>query len=256
MKVAKLLSAVALAATILIAVGARANAEPAVRDILAKLNKSYDKMTDLRAEINTAFADESELVKISEDFARSFGFKKTLVLFKPPDKLRYESSHTSFAKVVFINNGETKLVQIPSLHLGRKSQIQKGQLGKKQYPIDFGIACGDLLTDWSFALLRSDSTDGHACYVMKLTNPSEAKGSYMELWVDRSLWIPRRLDRYHGDGRLKCRTCFTQFKLVGKYVLIPHRVDVYNSDSRLAGALEYTKAEINLGTPDSLFKVK
>jgi outer membrane lipoprotein-sorting protein len=234
-----------------------ADSDPDVDAIVAKVERSYSKLKDLRADIKVDYANEDELRKISEDFARSFGFKKIGISFKSPDKFRYESAHVSFAKVVVVTRGFQRSVQIPSLHIRRTLNIDREDLGKKQYPIDFGIGSGDLWSDWKVQYLRTDTFEGQSCYVLKLTNPRGSRNeTHMEIWIDRSLWIPRRVDKIRGNGELKSRLVFKQLKLVERAIMVPHRIEIYNVDGKLGGALEYTKVDLNPNLPDSDFKIR
>ena len=231
-------------------------AEPSSREIIAKVEKSYGRLDDMRAELHVAYTNQDELKKIGEDFARSFGFKKIAIAYKAPDKMRYESSHISYAKVVVITAGFRKSVGIPSLHLHKRMNIDPGDLGKKQYPVDFGIASGDMWVDWTASYQGIDSVDGHSCYVLKLVNDkSKKRESHMKIWIDRSLWVPRRLDKVRYEGDLKSSTLYKDFKLVNGKAMVPYRIEIHSPSGKLAGVLEYDKANININIPDSDFKI-
>lgn len=229
-------------------------AEPSPDEIINKVEKSYGRLDDMRAELHVAYSNQEELKKISEDFARSFGFKKIAIAYKAPDKMRYESNHISYAKVVVITTGFKKIVGIPSLHLHRRINLDHDDLGKKQYPVDFGLASGDMWTDWKTSYLGIESVDGHPCYVLKLVNNRSKKHeSHMKIWIDKSICVPRRLDKVRYEGDLKSSTLYKDFKLVNGKVMIPYRIEIHSPNGKLAGVLEYDKVNINVNIPESQF---
>lgn len=200
-------------------------------------------------------ANQKELAKINQDFAKSYRFKSSNIWLKEPMKLRMES-RVEDTDIFFIVNGGKKLVRVPRANINQRDDVSKSP-GKRQTPLDFGLLTPSLFNNFFQAkYVRTESSgDYKGDAVFDLTYvPSLDDSSRHRIWVDQKTKYTEKREWYSQQGYLMAVFTYDQPKLFGS-VYIPTKMTVKNADGKTGGSTLYTSVKVNIGMDDDLFKV-
>ncbi len=210
-------------------------------------------LKDLAFTMRRSDANQQELAKINEDFARSYRFKSTQVRLKEPMKLRLEMQLDADNKIVFIVNGATRRYRYPRANLNAKEDLSKSP-GKRQTFLDFGLVTPGLFRDFYVPkFVRIDRDSGAA--VFDLTFPKSLDDtSRQRIFIDPKKHFVVRREWYAQEGNL--RAVFEYSDPVESHgVFVPTKTKVYNAEHKVAGVTTYANVKVNGGLSDSIFSV-
>lgn len=234
---------------LLLAALAPAPADPTIQSYV----QTSFKDVAFTAKVQTA--NQKELAKINQDFAKSYRFKSSNVWLKEPMKLRMES-RVEDTDIFFIVNGGKKLVRVPRANINQRDDVSKAP-GKRQTPLDFGLLTPSLFQSFfSAKYVRTESRGDFAGdLVFDLTYiPSLDDSSRHRVWVDPKMKFTAKREWYSQAGYLMATFTYEQPKLEDG-VYMPTKVTVKNADGKFGGSTQYLNVRVNVGLEDSLFKV-
>lgn len=200
-------------------------------------------------------ANQKELAKINQDFAKSYRFKSSNIWLKEPMKLRMES-RVEDTDIFFIVNGGKKLVRVPRANINQRDDVSKSP-GKRQTPLDFGLLTPSLFNNFFQAKFVRTETGGDfkGDAVFDLTYvPILDDSSRHRIWVDAKTKFTEKREWYSQQGYLMAVFTYDQAKQFGS-VWIPTHMQVKNADGKVGGSTQYTSVKVNVGLEDSMFKV-
>ncbi|MBX3112915.1 MAG: outer membrane lipoprotein-sorting protein [Fimbriimonadaceae bacterium] len=229
----------------------------AVSLILGQSHSIYDyvqpNLKDVSFTAKVGDANQKELAKINEDFAKSYRIKSTLVRLKEPMKLRVESELDPDNKIVMVLNGATQSYRYPRAGLGGKQNLSRSP-GKRQTFLDFGLLTPGLFKDFYVPhFVRMDRDSGLA--VFDLTFPKALDDtSRQRVFIDPSKHYIVKREWYAQEGNL--RAVFHYDKPVQSGgVWIPTKTTVYNAERKVAGVTNYSGVRANSGLSEDLFRI-
>lgn len=234
---------------LLLAVGAALAPEQSINSYVSNSFK------DMAFTAKVGSANQKELAKINQDFAKSYRFKSSNVWLKEPMKLRMEA-RVEDTDIFFIVNGGKKLIKIPRAKIDTKDDVSKAP-GKRQTPLDFGLLTPSLFNNFFQAkFVRTEGSGDYKGYgVFDLTYvPSLDDSSRHRVWVSSKSKFTAKREWYSQQGYLMATFIFDQPKEFGS-VTIPTHMSVRNADGKTGGTSSYSNVRVNIGLDDSLFKI-
>lgn len=218
-----------------------------------KINDCWQtNLDDLSFTASVVSANQRELAKINKDFANSYRFKSTKVQMKEPLKLRLESTVDDM-DIVFVLNGATRVVKIPTRGIRNKENLAKAP-GKRQTGLDFGFLTPGLFSNLFVAkFVRTDRATGQ--HVFDLTYPAALEDtSRQRVFVDGAKKMMVKREWYNQAGFLNATFIYEEAKQFGS-IWLPTKVTVKNSENKVAGTTNYTNIRVNSGIADKQFSV-
>lgn len=209
------------------------------------------KLKDLSFTVRVGSSSQRELAKINEDFAKSYKFKQTKVYAKEPFKLRLESL-VEDQTVLFILNGPTRWLKVPSIRLSTKENLAKSP-GKRQTWLDFGILTPGLFSGlFEATYVRLDRESGRAVFDLTFAKALDDT-SRQRVFIDPDRKYVARREWYSQEGRLRAVFSYESPVQVDG-VWLASKLTVKNADGKVAGVSSYTDLKVNSGLSDSLFQ--
>ncbi|MBS1721615.1 MAG: outer membrane lipoprotein-sorting protein [Armatimonadetes bacterium] len=213
------------------------------------------KFQDVAFTAKVGSANQKELAKINQDFAKSYRFKSSNVWLKEPMKLRMES-RVEDTDIFFIVNGGHKLVRVPRANINQRDDVSKAP-GKRQTPLDFGLLTPSLFN--SFFTAKYVRTESHGdlsgdlvfdlTYITSLDDSSRHR-----VWVDPKMKFTTKREWYSQAGFLMATFLYENPK-ESDGVWMPTKATVKNADGKVGGTTAYLNIRVNQGIADSMFKV-
>jgi len=233
--------------TIIVAAAALGQATPKISDCW------QTGFVDASFTATVASSNQRELAKINKDFANSYRFKSTEVRLKEPFKLRLETKVDDM-DILFIVNGSTRVVRIPSRGIRNKENLAKAP-GKRQTALDFGLLTPALFNNlFQAKFIRNDRATGDLVFDLTYI-PSLDDTTRHRVWVDpKQKFVNKREWYSQNDGRLMATFLYTEAKQFGN-VWFPTKLTVKNAENKVAGSTSYAKVKVNAGVADSSFAV-
>lgn len=211
---------------------------------------AQDKLRDLQMEARVEGVRLGELRKINKDFANAYRFRRMLVQYKEPLKLRLESE-VQGQKIIYILNGGQKLVIAPRQ---RVREDVTNAPGKRQTPLDFGFITPSLARLLDAKFLREERENGTLLLVYELTWGYTQDTARHIVWIDpERRYLVRR--HWHSFGIYRARFEYKEPVQAAPGIWIPSKVEVYNADQRFGGRTVNSNIRVNQGLNDQLFEV-
>ncbi|MCS6924150.1 MAG: hypothetical protein NZM10_07235 [Fimbriimonadales bacterium] len=211
---------------------------------------AQDKLRDLQMEARAEGVRLGELRKINKDFANAYRFRRMLVQYKEPLKLRLESE-VQGQKIIYILNGGQKLVIAPRQ---RVREDVTNAPGKRQTPLDFGFITPALARLLDAKFLREERENGTLLLVYELTWGYTQDTARHIVWIDpERRYLVRR--HWHSFGIYRARFEYKEPVQAAPGIWIPSKIEVYNADQRFGGRTVNTNIRVNQGLNDQLFEI-
>jgi outer membrane lipoprotein-sorting protein len=199
-------------------------------------------------------ANESELKKISKDFAASFRFMSAPVKaeVKEPFMVRLESRLEGTDLQVIENEGRT-LYKIPKLGI-KKVQDLSHAPGKQQTVLDFGVLTASLFEQrFDATFVREDRETGGLVFDLTYKHPLYNDTTRQRVWVDpQKRYVIKRV-WFAQDGH-EMATFLYNKPMEESGVWFPSEAVVKNVDGAIAGITRYSKMNINVGLTTKPFQ--
>lgn len=230
--------------TALVCVGTTWAAGPKLEDYV------QDDIRDFRLKVHATHAKRGELIKISKDFAAAYQILQgtATVYYKEPSKVRIDGAIDK-TRMLYIVNGDRKLVSIPSVRLKQVEDI-KHSPGKRQTSLDFGFVTPGLLKLAKAKFVRQDH---NGTYVFDVTWRDPDDTSRHRVWIDPKTKIIEKREWYNQEGKLMATFLYKGAAKAGKDIYFPTSVEVLNVEGKSAGQTAQTDFAVNQNPPDSLF---
>ncbi len=226
---------------------------PAVDPTISSYVQTGFKSAAFSAKVQSA--NQKELAKINQDFAKSYRFKSSNIWLKEPMKLRMES-RVEETDIFFIVNGARKLVRVPRANISQKDDVSKSP-GKRQTPLDFGLLTPSLFQNFFQAkfvrIEKNGDFAGDAVFDLTYL-PSLDDSSRHRIWVDSKTKFTEKREWYSQQGYLNATFTYSEPKEFDG-IYIPTKTTVKNADGKLAGTSVYVSIKVNISMDESLFKI-
>jgi hypothetical protein len=206
------------------------------------------RVADLQGSVSVVKADQSELRKISRDFALAYQLRSFVMRFKQPDKLRMEGRIG-----LYIVNGPTRFYSVPQLGLKKKDDLGAAP-GKRYSLLEVGLISKNELASTQGKFLRTEPVDGATANVFDVSYRGDETVKYT-LWIDARTHVILKREWYDGAGKLKATFRYQDVKELAPGMWFPERIEISNSDGILAGITSCTEVKINQGLDDSYFQI-
>jgi outer membrane lipoprotein-sorting protein len=210
------------------------------------------KLDDFQATMQVVSVNERELSKISKDAVLLYRFKSVNMRYKEPNKVRIEGS-VDGTKGTFVLNGPLQWVRINN---GTFKRDFGDSPGKRKSLMDVGLISEYYLTYTNARFLREGTVDGTPCAVFDMTyKDRDEDTSHHIVYVDPKTKVVLKREAYSQTGKLQAIYFFKELREVAPGVWFPTRVEAQNVDRVLAGVTAYKDIKVNVGLPDSIFKL-
>ncbi len=110
------------------------------------------------------------------------------------------------------------------------------------------------LDDYTFVRVDDDS-EGDAYHISGTPADEGATYGRIDMWVDRSTFVPVRRTLHDVDGNFLVDARFLDTTKVDDIVTMPLRVETYDSDGVLQNVVTYSKIVLNSGVSETAFTV-
>jgi outer membrane lipoprotein-sorting protein len=219
------------------------------QNIDSYVQKNFD---DASLTARVKYANQKELVKINDDFGKSYRVPYTDIKVKEPFKLRLETN-VEDTKVLYIINGPKLLIRIPRIKVNSRQDLSKSP-GRRQTLLDFGILTPSLFNGlFQAKFVRLDRATNDV--VFDVTYPTALDDtSRHRIWVDPQKKYVTKREWYSQKGK-QLATFYYNDPVSVDGVWMPTKMQVKNVDGALAGETYYTGLKVNQGLSDSLFSV-
>ena len=219
-------------------------------DVRSEIRAATKGFKDITVKARIVKADQKALAKISDDLARSYEAKTTVVKYKAPDKMTVDGKLGMVALRV-VQNGYKKSYWVPSLGI-RKTEDCRNDPHKLQNDLDIGLVTDELWNDYIVQEVLIEKTQAGSAYRITFVRPGSTRRN--ACWVEPKTCKLLKIERYTSEGGLSARFIYSKHKDYGA-IWVPGQLDVYNGDGKLAGVTEYMDVKVNSGLPDSVFKL-
>src|SRR5258708_464590 len=206
------------------------------------------RVSDLEGTISVLKADQSELRKISRDFALAYQLHSFVMRFKKPDKLRMEGKIG-----LYIVNGPIRFYSVPQLGIKKKDDMGASP-GKRYSLLEVGLISKNELSSTEGKYLRDEPVDGASAHVFDVTYRGDDTVRYV-LWIEPRTHIILKREWFDGAGKLKATFKYQEVKEIEPGVWFPRRIEIVNSEGILAGVTSCTEEKVNQGLPASIFQI-
>lgn len=239
-----------LSVCVVIAACAAASAAVTEADLKARVEAASANLEDFSATGNVVYKDAKVLASVNESFARIYEFKSVSLMFKSPDKLRFEGK-LGMVKFDYIINGGLKIVRAPAVKMNRTKDYSH-QPSKLQEPLDLGIITPLMWRGRTVEILEDPESESRGELKIRL-KWTQGTTQYTA-WIDaQDLWL-KRIERLNGDGVVTEAVVYSNPVHMGDVVWMPTRAELHTADGRLAAAIEFVDIQVNKDLEDSLFK--
>ncbi len=157
-------------------------------------------------------------------------------------------------------SGEDMWLYLPALGRARRvaGHAKKGNFMGSDLSYDDleQLATKGFSEEYSPEFLREDELNGAAVYVLKL-QPLEAEGDYsfLKMWVDKEVWLPRQIEYYDLAGKLLKVLSSPELMAVGERY-VARRMVVENRQSGSKTSLDVIEVSFDTVIDDSLFTTR
>ncbi len=216
-----------------------------------RLETASASIKDLKGTMVVTPASKKEAGEISKG-AMEFldhGLKEANIYYIRPDKFRAEGKAKG-VEVTYVLNGNKKQVLAPSLMLKKTDDLSK-KLARKQTTLDVGFVSDCIWKDNNVKILSQSKGVIQLQLIPKGTDDKRKE----LVWIDSKTLKVTKRERYKGDGKLRTRYIYSDYKTMGK-IPVATTVKIYSPDGGYAGSITYKDVKINTGLSDSLFKIK
>jgi len=194
-------------------------------------------------------ANQTELHKISGDFANAYRFEHMTFKVKDSFQIRGDTKVDDMSVSMIMNDG---IRTFKGKGLSAKTDVRK-KPGQRQTLFEFGLLTPKLFEDFLTAkFIRDDRATGDVVFDVGF-NPRFGDKTRYRIWIDPAKKYNTKKEWYGQDGNLKATFYFTEPIQVGSF-WVPSIATVRNAEGTVAGALNYSKFKINDGLDDSIFK--
>jgi len=196
--------------------------------------------------------DGDESLRVIEQYGKELadGVSGSVMIFHSPASVE----GTRFLTIAKDDGADDQWIYLPALR--RVRRIAASERDSEFMGTDFtysDLSGGDI-EDATYRLLREESIDGEATYVVEGIPTPDSNSSYSRLiqWVSKEKWLPIRVEFYDDDGELLKINTMTRVELVqGRWTVIANEMrNVQTGHSTIILIQRWVYDE---QLPDSLF---
>ena len=196
--------------------------------------------------------DGDESLRVIEQYGKELadGVSGSVMIFHSPASVE----GTRFLTITHDAGADDQWIYLPALR--RVRRIASSERDSEFMGTDFtysDLAGGDI-DDSAHQLLREESIDGEATYVVESTPTPDSALTYSRLiqWVSQEKWLPIRVEFYDQDGELLKINTMTRIELVqGRWTVIAN--EMRNVQSGHSTVILVQRWVYDEQLPDSLF---
>lgn len=205
---------------------------------------------DAKVTARVKMGNQKELAKINSDFGLSYRFKYSNIQIKEPWKFRAESEIED-SKLVVTQNGMRQKFDTP---IYRGTQELSTKPGRLRTMLEFGILTPSLFNDFFNAkFIRLDRATNDVVFDLTYVDWRKDNTRY-RIWIDPEKRFITKREWYGQTGEFRATFYYENPKLING-VWAPTTSSVKNADGAMAGSLNYENLKINVGVPDSVFRI-
>ncbi len=176
------------------------------------------------------------------------GNEKSLTHYVGPEQVRD-------MKILSLRSGDDIWSYFPRTNRVRK--LASSARNRKVQGSDFtydDMAQGKMLEQWRGKVVGEETVAGKACYKLDLSPTDKGPKSYKRIlvWIDKSVYVPYRIDYYDLDNYLLKRLEIKDYKKVSG-VLIPFSYTMVNLTDGGKTLMKVADAEVNVKLDPMMF---
>ena len=196
--------------------------------------------------------DGDESLRVIEQYGKELadGISGSVMIFHSPASVE----GTRFLTIAKDDGADDQWIYLPALR--RVRRIAASERDSEFMGTDFtysDLSGGDI-EDATYRLLREESIDGEATYVVESIPTPDSNLTYSRViqWVSKEKWLPIRVEFYDDDGELLKINTMTRVELVqGRWTVIANEMrNVQTGHSTIILIQRWVYDE---QLPDSLF---
>ena len=219
-------------------------------DILSKVKSAEANVKDFKADLVMSSTSKKDVSQMGEGYADILKAEKGSVMYKSPDKIRYDGVAQGI-KVSLIFNGYNKLVLSNMI---KKRDNVKNAPGKGQDTLDLGFLSSRL---WAENTVTVVATENDGTVQLKFDPKYGDKDKRHDtVWVNPGTLKMTKRIVYSGDGSVRSKSVYSDFEVLGGKLPIATKTTMYDSADDKLGTVEYKNLKSNVGLSDSLFPTK
>jgi outer membrane lipoprotein-sorting protein len=203
---------------------------------------------DIRATMVITDSAKKGVKDINPALLDALNVKQVDLFYSRPNKYRAEAMAKGM-QITWVLNGDRQLISAPGLMI-RKVENIGDKPGKWRTSLDMGFVSDQLWSDFKVYLLTQKKTE---CK-LKLVPKGEKAKRHEIIWVEPSTMKLLKRERHGGEGDLKVRYVYSDFKKVGK-LPVAQQAKIYDPQGDFAGTVEYRNMKGNTGVSPSLFSL-
>lgn len=242
------LLAVCLPLVTWLAVAVVGTAAPVTADeIIDQMRANTSKIEDMTATI-TLEAYKNGAVSLTQSME---------LILQQPDKMRQQYLSPDYlAGNATVIVGDTMWIYIAVTDQWIKKDLSTMSPAQQPWVMFRDILTGvrSELDDYSFVLVDDDS-EGDAYHIRGTPADEEATYGRIDMWVDRSTFVPVRRTLHDVDGNFLVDARFLDTTKVDDIVAMPLRVETYDANGVLQNVITYSGIALNSGVPETAFTV-
>ncbi|MDE2126505.1 MAG: outer membrane lipoprotein-sorting protein [Armatimonadetes bacterium] len=193
--------------------------------------------------------------KINKDFGSIYKLKGNILLrYKEQNMLRLDA-HLGPARASLVVNGATQYVKIPAVGIRTVSNLGDSP-GKRKTLLDVGLLSPAYLTIAQAQFLGVRPVYGVPCACFNLQyHASFGDTSHRLVWIDPRTHVVVKREEYSQKGKINAIYYYRDPIQAAPGIWFPTRIEAVNNEGEEAGETAYTNIKVNVGLPDSLFKL-
>jgi len=196
--------------------------------------------------------DGDESNRVIEQYGKELadGVSGSVMIFHSPASVE----GTRFLTIANDAGADDQWIYLPALR--RVRRIASSERDSEFMGTDFtysDLAGGDM-DDATYRLIREESIDGEATYVVESIPTRDSNSNYSRLiqWVSKEKWLPIRVEFYDHDGELLKINTMTRVELVqGRWTVIAN--EMLNVQTGHSTVILMQRFVYDEQLPDSLF---
>lgn len=223
-------------------------------------SKVADSTTDATFRLRTAAGQERiRLTSGPSKLLPGTTDNRRLITFNAPADVK----GTKTLLIEHSNGDDDIWIYLPAMKKSRRLVASNKRDSFVGTDFSYGDIIGHKVGDWQHALLKEETVDGKACYVIesrpKNREVQDVSGySKRVSWIDQQSWVALRVDIYDPTGELLKKITTENIQEVdpANHKWQPMKQTCANVQTGHSTVIEFTNFKANVGVSDNVFTAR
>ena len=191
-----------------------------------------------------------EMTMLRLNTGEAGGEQKYFMYFFQPAEVK----NMTFMVFKYPAKDDDRWLFVPAINMVRRIAMQDKQASFVGSGFTYEDVSGRDLADDTHELVREETLNGKACFVIKSTPKKADSAGYGHklAWIDKTTWLPMKEEYYDRTGRTVRLFSADEVQMVKGFPTITKRT-MKNSQSGYRTEVSYASQDYNVGLEDSLF---